>query len=60
MPTMNKAEHARSRSSGTAMIAASSYLSLRRRCYYSFVNGCWMVPLWGMMIGIESDGFTHS
>jgi hypothetical protein len=23
-------------------------------------RGCVMVPLWGMWIGIETDGYTHS
>lgn len=32
----------------------------RNYCSYSSLNGCWMVNLWGMAIGIESDGHTHS
>jgi hypothetical protein len=37
-----------------------SYRLFRKRTIYSTISGCWFVPLWGMIIGIESDGYTHS
>ena len=24
------------------------------------LNGCWMISRWGMMIGIEKDGYIHT
>jgi hypothetical protein len=35
------------------------YREFRRLAFYS-INGCWMVPFAGMMVGIEADGYTHS
>ena len=36
------------------------YLAFRRRAKYAGFMECWMIPLWGMHIGIEKDGYTHS
>ena len=36
------------------------YLRFRRGVKYSHLAGCWFVRLWGMSIGIEHDGYTHS
>lgn len=36
-----------------------SYLAFRRSIRWAFGN-CLMVQLWGMWIGIETDGYTHS
>ncbi len=37
------------------------YLQFRHRFWYSDSMGCYMISsLWGMTIGIEADGYTHS
>jgi hypothetical protein len=28
--------------------------------YFDSINGCYMVEIGGMFIGIEKDGYTHS
>ncbi|QAY80304.1 hypothetical protein [Sphingosinicella sp. BN140058] len=37
-----------------------SYLAFRRRIKWNGLNGCWMVQLQGIWLGIERDGYTHS
>lgn len=37
-----------------------SYLKFRRTASYGHIVDCWMIYLWGMYIGIEKDGYTHS
>lgn len=39
--------------------AASSYLKFRRTARIAF-GDCLMVPWAGMILGIETDGYTHS
>lgn len=38
-----------------------TYKQLRKQIQpYFDKSGCVMVPLWGMWLGIETDGYTHS
>ena len=39
---------------------APSYLSFRRRAWYDNMFSCVMLHWKGMVLGIESDGYTHS
>ena len=40
---------------------ALTYLQFRRRAFRSFVmDHAVMVPFAGMLLGIETDGYTHS
>lgn len=41
-----------------ARLALRSYRAFRKTAIISF--GSLMIPLWGMWIGIEPDGYTHS
>mgnify|MGYP003148461483 CR=1 FL=1 len=38
---------------------APSYLAFRRTAFLAF-GDCVMVPWCGMILGIETDGYTHS
>jgi hypothetical protein len=55
--TMNKAEQKALRN---LWHNRPGYLAFRRSAKYSTLNGCWMVPFFGMQVGIESDGYCHS
>jgi len=62
MRTMNKAEQRALKhlwDRGFCSNTLRNYLAFRRTAYYSHM-GCWLVDWCGMMIGIESDGYTHS
>ena len=37
-----------------------SYLAFRRTARMDHLLGCLMVPFFGMTVGIEWDGYTHS
>ncbi len=37
-----------------------SYLEFRRTVQPDFILDCVMVPWCGMVLGIETDGYTHS
>ena len=38
----------------------SEYREFRKRFISYFYDDCLMINLWGMWIGIEKDGYTHS
>ena len=65
MRLMNKAEREALKSvydRGPIVVSNKkiSYTAFRRMAYYSSLNGCFMVPWQGMILGIEKDGYTHS
>jgi len=41
-------------------IPPPSYLKFRRQAQYDGLCDCLMVPVFGMVCGIELDGYTHS
>ena len=41
-------------------MVAPSYLAFRRTAFRAFFDDCIMVPWKGMILGIETDGYTHS
>lgn len=38
---------------------APSYLAFRRTIFPAF-GDCYMIPWKGMVLGVETDGYTHS
>jgi len=56
---MNKAEQQALKALWLRVEGRPPYRQFRRRVTYSLAD-CWMIRLWGMWIGIESDGYTHS
>ena len=47
------------RERGETPATFQGYLRFRRKAFRAFGN-CLMVPFAGMILGIESDGYTHS
>ena len=48
----------RARDPGQSAPTTATYRQFRRRAVHGF--DCLMIQLWGMWIGIERDGYTHS
>jgi hypothetical protein len=41
-------------------VSTDDYRAFRRTVRPFFGGDCVMVPRWGMWLGIETDGYTHS